>query len=323
MTSVPREQLITGVAGQDGVLLARLLRHEGVPVVGTVRPGSGEAAAMAAYLTGVEVVEHDVRDLDGFRALVTQHRPAVVYNLAAASSVGRSWAEPALTMAVNGEAVVGILAALEDHPDIRFVQASSAEIWRAGAASPYARAKLLAHEATRRARESGRFCSAAVLHVHESPLRPPTFVMRKVSRAVAEIAEGRRDTVTLGNLDARRDWGSAVDSVRALRLLASADEPAEVEVCTGVLSCLRDLVAHAFATAGIADPWAHVELDAALQRPADGDESAGDPEPVRRLLGWTARTPITETITQMVATDRRRLVTGVEEDPAYLAEQLG
>ena len=311
-------QLITGVAGQDGVLLARLLRREGIDVVGTVRPGSGEGGAMAPYLTGVEVVEHDVRDTDGFRDLLARHRPEVVYNLAAASSVGRSWAEPELALAVNGEAVLGMLEVLADRPGTRFVQASSAEIRRPGAHSPYARAKLQAHEATSRAREAGLFCSTAVMHIHESPLRAPTFVMRKVSRAVAEIAEGRRDRVTLGNLDARRDWGSAVDSVRALRLLAGAAEPAEVEVCTGALVRLRDLVAHAFAAAGIDDPWAHVEQDAALERPADEDELAGDPEPIHRFLSWRPRVSVQRTVEQMVNIDRRRLVTGVEEDPAYL-----
>lgn len=322
---MPETHLITGVAGQDGALLARLLRREGVEVVGTVRPGSGEATAMAPYLAGVQVVEHDVCDTDGFGDLLSRHRPDVVYNLASVSSVGRSWAEPELAMAVNGDAVLGLLDVLARRPGVRFVQASSAEMMRGGAQSPYARAKLRAHEATCRARESGRFCSAAVLHMHESPLRAPTFVMRKVTRAVAEIAEGRRETVTLGNLDARRDWGSAVDSVRALRLLAAAPGPAEVEVCTGEVSCLRDLVAHAFATAGIADPWAHVEFDAGLRRPADDDELAGDPKPIRRFLSWTPRVPIKETIALMVTTDRRRLVTGVEEDPAYLAgldEQL-
>lgn len=314
--------LVTGVAGQDGVLLARLLLREGGRVVGTLRPGSTRDAQMAVYLEGVELVELDVRDTDGFADLVARHRPDEVYNLAAMSSVGRSWEHPDLALAVNGDAPVAMLEVLADRPDVRFLQAASVEETAAAADSPYARGKIRARRATAAAREQGRFACAAVLHIHESPLRAPTFVSRKVTRAAAAIAAGEQDELTLGAIDVRRDWGAAADHVRAMRMMLAADEPVDYAVGTGVVHSLRDLVEVAFHAAGIDDPWPLVRHDEALERPSDAAEIAVAPDPPVQLLGWRPTYTFEETIARMVQVDQRRLATGVEEDPAYLDEAV-
>lgn len=312
--------LITGVAGQDGVLLARLLVATGGRVIGTVRPGSERARAMAPYLAGVEVVEQDVRDIDGFAALVAEHRPDEVYNLAALSSVGRSWDRPDEALEINGAAPVRMLEVLADHPETRFLQAASVEETASAADSPYARGKIAAREATRRARAEGRFACAAVLHIHESVLRPPTFVSRKVTRAAAEIAAGVADGLTLGAIDVRRDWGAAVDHVRAMRLIMAADEPGDFQVGTGVVHSLRDLVVVAFRAAGIDDPWPLVRHDGELSRPADSAEIATTPDPRVQELGWVPRHTFEETIEHMVHVDMQRIATGVDEAVGYLDE---
>jgi GDPmannose 4,6-dehydratase len=310
--------LVTGVAGQDGVLLARLLLQEGGRVVGTVRPGTRSAARVAAYLDGVEIVEHDVRDTDGFRALVETHAPNEVYNLAAVSSVGRSWSEPAQAEAVNGSAAGGLLNVLRDFPSVRFLQAASVEETGAAAGSPYAHGKIIAHAATTAAREQGRFASAAVLHMHESPLRGGEFVSRKITRAAAAIADGVQDELCLGNLDVRRDWGAAADHVRAMRRMLLMDEPSDLEIGTGRSSSIRNLVETAFRAAGIDDPWPLVRHDPQLLRPADTDELVCDPARAARALGWQPRHTFEETIAEMVRVDRLRLRSRIEDQECYL-----
>ncbi|TNM44144.1 NAD-dependent epimerase/dehydratase family protein [Nocardioides albidus] len=310
--------LVTGVTGQDGVHLARLLVAEGCRVIGTHRPGSPAAAAMRPYLREVELVGLDLCDEEGFASLVRDVRPAEVYNLAAMSSVGQSWQEPEAAMALNGAAPTAMLRALEAVPQARFLQAASAEQSGEAAASPYARGKRLGHEAVVAARDSGRFAVAAVLHIHESPLRRPTFVVRKITRAAAAISLGRQQRLTLGSLGIRRDWGAAADHVRAMRLMLASDTPADHEVATGVLTSLSTVVELAFAAAGISDPWTLVDFDEALERPVDAAVLAGDPAPLRSALGWEPRHSLAETVAAMVAVDRERLVSGVEEAEHYL-----
>lgn len=312
--------LITGVTGQDGIHLARLLRAEGGRVVGTHRPGSPEATAMAPYLHDVELVPLDLRDHRGFADLVAEVRPDEVYNLAAFSSVGRSWESPGEALEVNGQAPEAMLDVLARTPEVRFLQAASSEETGDASASPYARGKARAHAAVEAARGQGRFAVAAVLHIHESPIRRPHFVVRKVTRGVAQIALGRLDRLTLGSLDVRRDWGAAADHVRAMRLMLQADEPADFEVATGVVHALREVVEVAFTAAGIDDPWAHVQHDESLARPQDAAELVGDPEPLRKALGWEPTRPLADVVRQMVAIDLRRLETGIEEDASYLGQ---
>lgn len=273
---------------------------------------------MAPYLDGVEIAELDLQDQNAFARLVESTEPDEVYNLAAMSSVGLSWNRPEEAIAVNGTAVAAMLDVLAPLPGVRFLQASSAEQDGDGAASPYAQGKSLAQASTRRARDDGRFACSAILHIHESPLRRPSFVVRKITRTVAEIALGKTDRLTLGTLDVRRDWGSALDSVAAMRLIIRADEPDDFVVATGESRGLREVVEIAFAAAGISDPWSYVSHDQGLTRPADAAELVGDATPLRELLGWRPHHRFASVIGDMVRVDLERISTGVEESASYL-----
>ncbi|MDN4163314.1 GDP-mannose 4,6-dehydratase [Nocardioides abyssi] len=310
--------LVTGVAGQDGTYLARELVARGLHVVGTVRPDSSEATRMAAYLDGVDVRPLDVRDTAAFGALVEDAGPDLVFNLAGLTSVGQSWREPDLTAEVNGAAVERMLGVL-DGRDVRFFQASSAEeLGDPASWSPYARSKARARAAVERARETGAFACVATLYNHESPVRGPQFVTRKITRSVAEISLGRRSTLTLGNTAVTRDWGFAGDYAAAMADLLGLDEPHDVVLATGVGHTLDDLVRTAFAAAGIDDPAAYVEHDPALMRPADTPVQVGDPSSAERLLGWRPTLDLVALVGHMVRIDVERLTSGVEERPSYL-----
>ncbi|HSV37257.1 MAG TPA: GDP-mannose 4,6-dehydratase [Nocardioidaceae bacterium] len=310
--------LVTGVAGQDGIYLARRLLADGTRVVGTVLPG--HRTAMSAYLAGVEVVEHDVRDAVGFRALMDEHAPDEVYNLAAVSSVGASWKEPALAVETNGAAVVRMLETLLARGgSTRFFQAASGEELGGARDSPYARGKTEAHALTTEARERhGLFACAAILYNHESPLRGHQFVTRKITRAAAEISLGKRDRVSLGNLEVSRDWGHARDYVDAMVRIVRHDSADDFVVATGVAHTLEQLLVTAFAAAGIADPWPYVEQDPGLVRPTDTAVMVGDYSRTGAELGWAPETTFEQTIAEMVAVDLRRVRSGVEEDGSYL-----
>jgi GDPmannose 4,6-dehydratase len=324
--------LVTGVAGQDGTYLARALRRRGYRVVGTVAPGSAGRAVAAGYLSDVDVIEVDVRDSSTMRELIERVGPDEVYNLASLSSVGSSWSEAEEVAEVNGAAVRGLLDSILRYRDEsgrapRFFQASSAEVLGGARmpideaapidpVSPYGTAKSVAHRATIDVRGSdGLFAVNGILFNHESPLRPPTFVTRRITLAAARLAEGDDSILTLGNLDARRDWGAAVDYVEAMWLMLQAPAPEDYVIASGTPSSVRDLVDLAFAAAGLTDPWERVRVEPAAARPSDRPEMWGDPGRARRNLGWTASTPLSELIAQMVEVDRARARTGTEDRP--------
>jgi GDPmannose 4,6-dehydratase len=314
--------LITGVTGQDGIYLARRLLADGMRVVGLARPGSATGPRVSAYLSGVDVREADLTDAGALRAVVAEVAPEEIYNLAALSSVGRSWQEPELTRLVNLDAVTTLVAAAHDLAadgrPVRFFQASSAEVVGQAADSPYARAKADAERVVEKARDEGLHACYARLYVHESPVRPPGFVFRKITRGAAEIARERRTDLTLGTLEVRRDWGHAGEYVDAFVRMLRRDEPVDLPLGTGVDHSLADLVEVAFAAAGVADPWAHVVQDPDLVRPADSKVLLADPEPAAAALDWRATTSFAELVTRMVEVDLVRVDTGVEDDPDYL-----
>lgn len=326
MTGGPRTAttaLITGITGQDGVYLARMLLAEGTTVVGTVRPGSTASPRCTAYLGGVLLEELDIRDTERLAALISEHRPDEIYNLAAFSSVGRSWEAPDDVAAINAKAVIGLLESVRGHRDAtgqspHLFHASSAEV-AAGGDNPYSTAKAAAEAAVNEFREThGLYACYAALHNHESPLRGKDFVTRKITQHVARIHLGATEPLVLGNLDVRRDWGFAGDHVDAMRRMLRLDEPLNLEIGTGVSHVLRDLVATAFATVGIDDPWAHTMTDPALVRPSDVPALVADIEPARQALGWQPTVSFADTIANMVEVDVQRLRSGVEEDPRYL-----
>lgn len=307
--------LITGVAGQDGILLARLLLAEGGRVVGTVRPGSPSYERNGCYLDGVEVATVDLRDREAMTALVEDVRPTEIYNLAAQSSVGASWRDPENAHAVNGSAAAELVEIARTIPGVRLLQAGSAE---EGLDSPYALAKADATGAVHAARQAGVHACVATLHPHESPVRGRTFVTRKISRAAAEIAAGVADSLTLGNIGVRRDWGAAHDHVRAMRAMLALDEPRDFVIATGTTHSLMDLVRTAFDAAGLGDPEPYLRVDPELSRPSDADELAGDPSEVMAATGWRPSRTFDEVIAEMVLVDRLRVDSGVEESLSYL-----
>jgi GDPmannose 4,6-dehydratase len=317
-----KSALVTGVSGQDGIYLARRLRSEGIRVVGTVNPASPAPERVAAYLDDVEVVAVDLADADGLRRLITSSAADEVFNLAGMTSVARSWEHPEETFALNAHAVEVIVDAVLDlrdrtGRDIGLVQASTAEV--VDGTSPYALSKAAAEEIVGSAREKGLRASSARLHIHESPLRGPEFVSRKITRAVAEIVLGRRTHLTLGNLDVVRDWGFAGEYVAALRLMAAAAEPQDLPIGTGEPHSLADLVDAAFAAGGLDDASRYVQQDPALLRPADIPVLVADPGPAERVLGWRATVGLDALVRHMVQIDLERLRTGVPESLAYLS----
>ncbi|GAA1439208.1 GDP-mannose 4,6-dehydratase [Mycobacterium cookii] len=304
--------LITGIGGQDGSYLAERLVADGMEVHALVLSADGHPAHCPD-----EVVLHagDLGDLAATRELVREVAPSEVYNLAAISSVAQSWDEPDLTAHVNGQAAVALMESARLVGDVRLVQASSAEIFGEPAASPqtestpvaplnpYGAAKAFAHLSARVFRQRGLHVSSAILYNHESPRRHERFVTRKITSTVAAIARGDADELVLGNLDARRDWGWAPDYVDAMVRAARADEPADYVVATGRAHSVRELVAAAFAAAGIPE-WLHlVRQDERFFRPADPTELVGDASKAREVLGWAPTVGFEEIVARMVAAD--------------------
>ncbi|WP_137293689.1 GDP-mannose 4,6-dehydratase [Nocardioides dongxiaopingii] len=307
---------ITGVGGQDGGYLAELLLARGVEVHALVLAGEPTPDVPAGVRTHVG----DVADVDGTRALLLDLAPDRVFNLAAISSVAQSWAEPDRTALVNGTAAVGLLesahrVAERTGRDVRFVQASSAEVFGQPPSSPqdestpvrpinpYGAAKAYAHLMVAVYRGRGLHASSLVLYNHESPRRPTGFVTRKITRAVAAIAAGAPGPLVLGNLDARRDWGWAPDYVAALAAAGDAAHGDDYVVATGVAHSVRDFVAAAFARAGVTDWERLVEVDPALVRPADATELVGDATKARTALGWTPTVDFADLVGRMVDAD--------------------
>lgn len=327
-----RPILITGATGQDGTYLARWHRERGHRVVGTTRPGIDSTP----YLHDVDLRTLDVRDTAGFAALLEDVQPAQIFHLAAFSSVGASWNHAAHVGEVNGMAVLRMLEELLAFRGRhgwapRFFHASSAEVYGALDArprteldahrprSPYAAAKSFAHDLVVAYREAhDLFAVNGILYNHESPLRGLGFVTRKITRAAAEIALGRTDHVELGNLAVSRDWGHAGDYVHAMSAMLEVDTPRDHVLATGVAHSLHDLLAEAFAAAGLSDPDSYVRINPAFHRPVDGASPLGDASTAREVLGWTPTRGFVEVVREMVAVDLQRVESGVEEQLSYL-----
>jgi len=301
--------LITGVTGQDGSYLAELLLDGGYEVHGLTRdPGEQVTRGVVAHRVDLGA-GGEVGDV------LRSVRPAEVYNLAAVSSVFQSWQDPLTTARINGLAVAEMLAAVREIGDVRFVQASSAEIFGAAdespqtertairPTSPYGAAKAYAHGLVGAYRAAGMFASSVILYNHESPRRPATFVTRKITQAAALIAAGRQERLELGNLSARRDWGWAPDYVDALHRAAVADEPGDFVVATGAAHSVEDFVRVAFERAGIADWRDRIDTSEGLLRPGDAAEQAGDATRARTKLGWAPTRDFDDIVAAMVDAD--------------------
>src|SRR5574342_49409 len=256
-----RRALVTGVTGQDGSYLAELLLDKGYEVVGVVRRTSHDSYERSGHLLSrLHVVPADLLDQHSLTSVVRDARPDEVYNLAAQSFVPTSWTQPVLTGEFTALGVTRLLEAVRlAHPEARFYQASSSEMFGKAAEtpqrestpfyprSPYGVAKVYGHWITVNYRESyGAFACSGILFNHESPRRGYEFVTRKVTRGVARIALGLQDSIALGNLDARRDWGFAGDYVEAMWLMLQQPEPDDYVVATGETHSIRELCELAF-----------------------------------------------------------------------------
>ena len=317
--------VVIGVTGQDGAYLSQFLLSKGYSVVGVVRCSSnGDQNLDRLRWLGVDkdirFVSGDITDLSSIMRIFESIHPDEVYNLAAQSFVGASWAQPVLTSQVTGIGVCNILEAVRQvAPSAKFYQASSSEMFgkvqnaRQSEStpfyprSPYAVAKLYGHWITVNYRESfGIHASSGILFNHESPLRGIDFVTRKVTNTVAKIKLGYENTLKLGNVDAQRDWGHAKDFVRAMWLMLQQEQPDDYVVATGVTTSVRNMCIIAFEHVGLRMED-HVVIDPALYRPAEVDILLGDASKARDKLGWRPSISLSEMICEMVDADLARL----------------
>jgi len=314
--------LITGITGQDGMYLSELLLAKGYEVYGLLRGQNNPKAAMLEEtLPDVHVITGDLLDISSLMRAMTVARPSEVYNLGAVSFVAYSWQNARLTTDVTGGGVLNMLEAVRLYQDVsgeqvRFYQASSSEMFGNARQSPqsestllwprspYGVAKVFGHYMTINYRESyGMHATSGILFNHESPRRGVEFVTRKVSRAVARISLGLDDHVTLGNLDARRDWGFAGDYVEAMYLMLQQDVADDYVVSSGETHSISQFVDSAFAAVGIADWEPYVRFDPALLRPAEVDVLIGDSSKAREKLGWRPKVSFHELVEMMVRSD--------------------
>ncbi len=312
-----KKALITGVTGQDGSYLAELLLDEGYEVIGMVRRSSTVTFERIAHIQDrLTLVSADLLDEASLIHVLRDHRPEEVYNLAAQSFVQASWGQPVLTGETTALGVTRLLDAIRTvDPDIRFYQASSSEMFGKVQAvpqdedtpfyprSPYGVAKVYGHWITVNYRESyGLHASSGILFNHESPRRGLEFVTRKVTNGVARIKHGLDTQLSLGNLDAERDWGFAKDYVRAMYLMLQQDDPDDYVVATGETHEVRELCEIAFTVAGL-DYRDYVVLDERFLRPAEVDLLIGTPAKAERVLGWTRDVDFSTLIQMMVESD--------------------
>ena len=302
--------------------MSEFLTHKGYQVFGLVR---GQANPKAKLVhdenPALELVEGDLRDLSSLIAAVEQVQPDEVYNLGAMSFVALSFRQPELTADITGLGVLRVLEAIRivggtDENPIRFYQASSSEMFGKvretpqteqtpfHPRSPYGVAKVFGHHMTVNYRESyGLHASSGICFNHEGPRRGLEFVTRKITNGIARIKLGLQDSVTLGNLDAARDWGYAGDFVEAMWLMLQQDEPDDYLVATGETHSVRDLLELAFGHAGIDDWEPFVRQDPRFERPADVELLMGDATKARAHLGWKPKVTFDELVRMMYEHD--------------------
>ncbi len=319
--------LITGIMGQDGPYLAKLLLSKGYKVYGLTRRYSNPNYSNLDFLgitKQVDFVEGDLSDESSLYNVVRTLRPHEIYNLGAQSFVKSSFDQPKLTTEVNALGVLYFLNAIKMFsPATKFYQASTSEMF--GAAndggyqdentmfhprSPYGVAKLYAYWIGVNYRESyGLFVCNGILFNHESPIRGKQFVTRKVTDGVVRIKLGLEDHISMGNLDAVRDWGYAGDYVEAMHLMLQAKEPDDYVVATGEGHTVKEMVQVAFEHVGITDWEKYVKIDPAHMRPAEVPFLLGRPIKAKEKLGWKPKTNFEELIEMMVDEDMKRLST--------------
>ncbi|MEE8133455.1 MAG: GDP-mannose 4,6-dehydratase [Gemmatimonadales bacterium] len=313
--------LITGITGQDGSYLAEFLLEKGYEVVGVVRRTSHDSYERIGHLLDrVTITPADLLDQHSLTSVIRDVMPDEIYNLAAQSFVPTSWTQPVLTGEFTALGVTRILEAVRlAHREARFYQASSSEMFGKAVESPqsestpfyprspYGVAKVYGHWITVNYRESyGMYAVSGILFNHESPRRGLEFVTRKISHGVARIKLGLAKELTLGNLDAKRDWGYAGDYVNAMWRMLQQDEPTDFVIGTGVAHSVGEFVQLAFDHVGL-DWEEFVRVDDALLRPAEVELLQADPSKARTDLGWEPAVDFATLVAMMVDSDVERL----------------
>ncbi len=313
--------LITGLTGQDGSYLADLLLEKGYEVYGVVRRSSTETFERIKHIQDrVEFVQADLTDQVSMIDAIDDVRPKEVYNLAAQSFVPTSWKQPILTADVTALGVTRVLEAIRIvDRSIRFYQASSSEMFGKVLEvpqseqtpfyprSPYGVAKAYGHFITVNYRESyDIFACSGILFNHESPRRGLEFVTRKVTDGVARIKLGLADELRLGNLDAKRDWGYALDYVDAMWKMLQQDQADDFVISSGEMHTVRELCEAAFAHVDL-DMNDYVVVDPKFYRPAEVQELLGDSSKAKKVLGWEPKTSFEDLVKMMVSADLKRV----------------
>jgi len=310
--------LITGINGMDGSHLADFLLKKDYKVYGIERRSSSKNRTNTEHLEGkVTFLQGDLTDQNSLLRCLKESNPDEVYNLAAQSFVGESWNTPEHTSEVTGLGVLRILEAIREfNPSIRFYQASSSEMFGRMVEnpanentpfyprSPYGVAKLYGHWITKNYRESyGMFACSGILFNHESERRGIEFVTRKISDGVARIHLGLVDHISLGNLDAKRDWGYAPDYIEAMWLMLQQDTPEDYVIATGETRSIREFLEAAFKVIGIEDWESYIKIDPRFVRPAEVDVLRGNFKKAQDLLGWSPKTSFDDLVKIMVQND--------------------
>jgi len=315
--------LITGAAGQDGTILSTQLHRGGDSVVGVVKPGTS-TDLLRRYVPSIEIIECDLEDHPTLRTVISEVRPAEIYNLGGFTAPGDSWNHAEEVHRVNVDSVAVLVDVIRG-TDIRLFQAASAAIFegtdaipqtertRRAPKSPYGESKVAAMALVDQARAEGVFAVSGILYNHESPLRGDQFVTRRISMAVARIAAGLQDTIELGDIEVARDWGWAPDYTRAMSLMLRADIPHDYVLATGISHRLSFFLARAFAAAGISDWRERVITTSDRTRAGDTNMLVGDSAAAYRELGWRHTVDFDSMAAAMVRHDLALL-----RDPATL-----
>lgn len=315
--SKQQKALIFGATGQDGSYLCELLLSKGYEVHGVTRRSSTDNTnRLSKIFNLITIHQSDISDQGSIRRLIDTIKPDEVYNLAAQSFVKASFDHPVSTGDMTALGVTRILDSIKDvNRDIRFYQASSSEMFGKVVQtpqteetpfyprSPYGVAKTYGHWITVNYRESyGMFCVSGILFNHESPRRGLEFVTRKITNAVARIKLGKQDKLYLGNLESKRDWGSAVDYVRGMWMMLQQDEPDDFILATGQTHTVREFADIAFSHVGL-DYRNYVEIDPKFYRPAEVDLLLGDSTKAKNKLGWVPEISFEGLVSEMVDSD--------------------
>ena len=315
-----KRALITGINGQDGSYMADFLLSKGYTVFGMERRSSRDARELSKHLESnpnFTFVNGDMCDQNSLLRCLKISDPDEVYNFAAQSFVGESWNTPEHTSEVTAVGVLRILEAIREYgKSVRFYQASSSEMFGKMVEnpatentpfyprSPYGVAKLYGHWITKNYRESyNMFNVSGILFNHESERRGMEFVTRKITHNVAKISLGQSDGFSLGNLDAKRDWGYAPDYVKAAWMMLQQDTPNDYIIATGETRSVREFLDVSFACIGVSDWQKYVHIDPKFFRPAEVDILRGDFSRAKSDLGWEPSTPFETWVPRMVNHD--------------------